>query len=238
MDEIKKNDLSDLSFLKNITIVEDDENESDDFSAESVQENLKQQQYEKSGVYRKFFNVSLDNYIVKSDEEKTALEMCKKFINDVRESFIKDIPSTNKILLLYGTYGTGKTHLSSSIVRELGGLYRTSSKLILEYENCNNFKATKNKIEMLDYYSSSNVLVIDEIGRGFKPDVEREVLMYIINQRYENDLPTVLVTNMIKEELIKFLGYAIYDRLTECCTSIQFTGISKRGLTRNEKENS
>ena len=229
MDEIKKNDLSDLSFLKNLTIVEDDENESDDFSMEKVQENLKQQQYEKSGVNKKFFHVSINSYKAVTQEEQFARGETRLLINEIKYG------DTNKVLLLYGTYGTGKTHLACSVIRECGGCYRTAFKLVIEYENCNNFHATENKMQMLERYSSEKVLVIDEIGRGIKPDVEREVLTYIINQRYENELPTILVTNMSKEELIKFLGYAIYDRLTECCTSIQFTGISKRGLTRNEK---
>ena len=129
MDEIKKNSLSDLPFLKNITIVEDDE-EIDDFSTENVQENLKQQQYEKSGVSKRFFNVSLENYTISSSEEQKAKYETSTLIKNIKNG------GTDKILLLYGTYGTGKTHLACSVIRECGGCYRTAFKLVIEYENC------------------------------------------------------------------------------------------------------
>ena len=188
-----------------------------------IKEERKQQNYESnSGVSKRFFHVSLDTYKAETDEEKKALEESRKLVERIK------IGDCDETFLLYGQFGTGKTHLGCSIIRECGGLYTTSFKLLIEYETCTDFKAKETKIQMLEKYSKEPVLVIDEIGRGIKENTEREILSYIINQRYENELPTVLITNMDKAKLCNFLGKAIFDRFKECCVSVEFTGESKR----------
>ena len=70
------------------------------------------------------------------------------------------------------------------------------------------------------------MLVIDEIDRSMQQAKEDAILNYVLRRRYENMLPTVLISNLQKTDLMKKLGNAIVDRLTETCKLIEFVGES------------
>ena len=55
----------------------------------------------------------------------------------------------------------------------------------------------------------------------------------IINERYENEKCTVLISNKTKVEMVEYLGQPIFDRFTENCMSIEFDFESYR---KNKKE--
>lgn len=62
---------------------------------------------------------------------------------------------------------------------------------------------------------------------------EKGYLSYIIRNRYNNRLPTVLISNLTKTELLKFFGEAIFDRFQETCIYLEFTGESYRPNKRD-----
>ena len=80
------------------------------------------------------------------------------------------------------------------------------------------------------------MLVIDEIGRtiGTQAEKETELIGYIMRERYENMLPTVLISNLKKNDLLKKLGAAVVDRLRETCCLLEFSGESYRLSKRDE----
>lgn len=179
---------------------------------------ISQYKSEKSGVNRKFWDMKISDYRADTENEKHALETVQNFIEQ----------KGNSLLMMYGKYGTGKTMLGSLIIRECGGFYTTSFRMCLEYESSSDFKAKRSKVEVFDFYGSTPMLVIDEFGTGGKQATEKELIANIIDMRYENDLPTVLISNLDKKQIIGILGNRIFDRLKEICTSIEFTGESKR----------
>lgn len=179
--------------------------------------------YKNSGIPKKFFNESFETFRAETPEEKSNLSKAACFADN----------PLNRILIFCGKNGTGKTHLACGIIRKCGGHYVTAPDLCVEYESSSDYQAKKTKAGVLKTYVDYSFLVIDECGRYIlKPDTEKFLLSYIVCNRYENDLPTVLITNSSKSDLIKFLGAAVYDRLSEVCTTVDFTGESKRILRR------
>ena len=185
---------------------------------------LKQKRYEYSGVPKKFFNHSIDTYQARDTFQKDVKEAVSGYISDPQ----------NKMLLLCGNNGTGKTHLGCAIIRECEGIYITSFKLCVEYESGSDFKSKRNKLEVLDFYVKQKMLVIDEVGRFSDEKTEKTVIPAIINMRYEDDLPTVIISNLSKKEIVEYFGKATYDRMTETCTSIEFKAKSMRQEFREE----
>lgn len=185
---------------------------------------LKQKRYEYSGVPKKFFNHSIDTYRARDTFQKDAKESVSGYISDPQ----------NKMLLLCGNNGTGKTHLGCAVLRECEGIYITSFKLCVEYESGSDFKSKRNKLEVLDFYVKQKMLVIDEVGRFCDEKTEKSVIPAIINMRYEDDLPTVIISNLSKKEIVEYFGKATYDRMTETCTSIEFKSKSMRQEFREE----
>ena len=72
------------------------------------------------------------------------------------------------------------------------------------------------------------MLVIDEIGRSMQQAKEDAILNYVLRRHYENMLPTVLISNLQKTDLMKKLGDAVVDRLKETCQCVEFVGESYR----------
>ena len=190
------------------------------------QEKAKKEEYYRnsSNVGRKFLTKSLSDYVAETEEQKNILTTVKNFIKAVNEGKCRT-------LWLCGNTGTGKTLLGSSICRETMGTFTRSYNIKNDIESTRFFKATETKNMVIKRYANYRLLVIDEIGRGSED--ERDYLWQILNERYENELSTVLITNMSKEELKEYLGGPVYDRFVTNCTSLTFTGKSYR---INERE--
>lgn len=177
-----------------------------------------------SGVGKKFLNKSIKDYVAENEEQKNILTTVSQFIDNVNNGRCRT-------MWLCGKTGTGKTLLGSSICRETKGTFTRSYNIKDDIDATRTFKATETKRQVISRYANYRVLVIDEVGRGGND--ERDYLWQILNERYENEVSTVLITNMSKGELKAFLGEPVYDRFVTNCTSLTFTGESYR---RNERE--
>ena len=208
-------DLSDFIQGAEITKVDEYEKQKERIRQEKLYED-----YKTCGVPSKFFETSLATYITETDEEKKNLETVIDFAENPK----------NRILVLCGNNGRGKTLLSCGALRECGGEYVTSSQLCIEYEAGTSYHAKRTREEILNHYSKvAPILVIDECGKyTLNPQLEQFILSYVLCTRYENNLASVVVTNGEKKKFLEFLGKSLFDRLTECCTTLDFTGESKR----------
>ena len=57
--------------------------------------------------------------------------------------------------------------------------------------------------------------MLDEIGIQFGSDTERMYLFEVVNRRYENALPTVLISNLDRDKFRDEVGERVIDRLRE-----------------------
>lgn len=183
-----------------------------------------QKKVESSGVPRRYWHVDFDTYVPKGEKDSKNLESVKNFAN---------LEKNDKVLLLLGPKGLGKTHLGSAIIRHCGGKFISIEELIFKYDSAQDFHAKTNREELMESYSSTKMLVIDEIGRSMQQEKENALLNYILRRRYENMLPTVLISNLAKADLLKKLGEAVLDRLRETCISLEFEGESYRTSIRD-----
>ncbi len=183
-----------------------------------------QKNVERSGVPRRYWHSTFDTYIPRDDKDSRNLETVRNF---------SKLESNDKVLLLLGAKGLGKTHLGAAIIRNCGGKFISIEELIFKYESAQDFHSKTNREELMDSYSNTKMLVIDEIGRSMQQEKENALLNYILRRRYENMLPTVLISNLTKEDLLKKLGEAVFDRLKETCISVEFEGDSYRSSLRD-----
>jgi len=136
---------------------------------------------------------------------------------------IEDIPD----LVIYGTVGTGKTHIAIGALNKLieKGVYckyTTESQLLefyfrKQYDTFENFKKT-------------DLLVIDEVGKRELAEWQQVQVEELISYRYNEMLPTIFITNLSATDFKKALGDRITDRLRDNKV-VQFTikGESLRG---------
>lgn len=173
-------------------------------------ERKKQTAFEKSGIGTKFFYERIETYQRCAQTEK-ALNVVTAYLQSLRCGAFKS-------LVLCGNPGTGKTHLAGGLLYELGGIFRLSDVIREEYEAAKSFTAKYTQAELIRRYGTAPFLVIDEVGRTESPvtaNVEKHCLYRIINERYNNRLPTVFTSNLTQEGFITYLGKASMDRLIE-----------------------
>lgn len=191
--------------------------------SEEKQRRLRYYRSKDSGVPQYFWNESFETFKPQNDNDAKNLKAVKDFCTLV---------PNRKVLLMYGKCGTGKSHLGASIIRECGGRMIDSDSLLLMVEKGGNFKSSESKFEILSKFSEYNLLVLDEIGRSMSPQKEKGYLSFIIRNRYNNKLPTVLITTLTKSVFLKFLGEPVMDRLRETCIPLEFNGESYRPRKR------
>lgn len=171
-----------------------------------------------SGVPRRYHGERLDGLTARTDGERRNIERVRFFISD----------RNSKTLVLHGANGTGKTLLGCMVIRERGGVYRSIIRLIYELDDTMRYSSKVGKIQLLDGLCGQGMLVIDEVGHPCRAEQQRELLYYILNERYGNGLPTVVISNLSRAELVDFLGSTVLDRLNENGEFLEFTGGSRR----------
>lgn len=178
-----------------------------------------QRKYEQSGVPAKFYNETIDTYIAETPEEIKNKNIVVEFNKN----------PCNRVLIMCGNNGNGKTHLACSVLRDRDGLYITASDLCIEYESATSYNAKRTRQVLLRDMLEPELLVIDECRKyTLHPELEKFLLSYVGNSRYENNKATVYVTNDSKSGFVEFLGKSTFDRLTEVCTTLEFTQRSRR----------
>ena len=73
----------------------------------------------------------------------------------------------------------------------------------------------KTERQALDEFRKPDLLIIDEVGRQRGTDNERMMLFEIINRRYDDEKPTLLISNLNLEKLRGYIDAATEDRLRE-----------------------
>ncbi len=189
-----------------------------------LEEKEKDERLKKSGIGARYYGVKPMSYVCDKPEQKKVFDEVMNFIKDYQ----------NKTLWMLGREGTGKTMLAAIICREcLGSHYAKSYQIAMELEDCMSFKATESRVVLFERYSKYPVLIIDEVGR-FSGKEELKYLYMILNERYELNKTTILITNYDKSDFAQYLGKQLYDRFTENCTSIEFNFSSYRINKRGE----
>jgi len=137
-------------------------------------------------------------------------------------------------LIFTGNMGTGKTHLACAIMQELmtrygvTALYTSVLSIMRDFRKSYQKGAEITESQIIERLFKQELLVIDELGIGSSSDHEHTKLFDIINQRYEECLPTILISNLGVDELSEAVGERTVDRVRERGVVMTFTWESFR----------
>lgn len=167
---------------------------------------------DESNITPRFANCDFDNYIVFNDKkQEKVLSSCQSFANDFDKNH-----KSGSCLLLCGKPGTGKNHLATAICKQV----MKSGYSVLRVKASNFLdtfwgKGFDEREKWLMDLAKVDLLFFDEIGRSSETKNAQDAFFRIIDARYEAVLPTIIATNLNREELIDVLGEAAYDRLRQ-----------------------
>jgi DNA replication protein DnaC len=169
-------------------------------------------------IPKRFASKTLDGYVATTTEQRKALNTCRRYAAEFAQ-----IAETGRCLLLLGKPGTGKTHLSVAIANEImakssaTAVYRTIGAVLQAIRATYDHSSDQSESQILASLISPSLLILDEIGVSKeKPsDFELTTLFAIINGRYEELRPTVIVSNLDGQSLPAAIGERCIDRLRE-----------------------
>lgn len=164
----------------------------------------------------RFQNHSFDTFLEKTPEHAKRKARCLEYAENFTE-----ISKKGTSLIFCGATGTGKTHLACSIANCVIKEHAASAVFLSTLDAVRRVKETYRKgseeteRQAIAWFSKHDLLILDEVGVQFGSDTEKMILFEIINKRYENLKPTILISNLSLKNLEDFVGERIMDRMRE-----------------------
>lgn len=165
--------------------------------------------------------------------EGEDLKLMSRNLETARE-YAKNFAKCRGNLLLIGSTGTGKTHISTAIAAEVihqgfDVIYDSTQNVISDFEQ-DRFKSGYGQTEpVADKYLECDLLILDDLGTEFVNQFTVSCLYNLINTRQNKGLATIISTNLSAKELAGKYEGRIYSRIVGCdYTVLFFSGKDRR----------
>lgn len=147
-------------------------------------------------------------------------EVCARMERNVRiaKAFADNFARHHDNLLLIGTTGTGKTHISTAIAKVVISqgfdvLYDSVQNIINDFENDKFHSGYGHSESAGAKYLECDLLIIDDLGAEFISQFSVSALYNLINTRQNKGLSTIISTNLSGPELAGKYDGRIYSRI-------------------------
>lgn len=176
----------------------------------------------------RFAGKTFETYQAGTEQQRKYLGKCQDYAHNFPEHC-----RAGDGLMLLGSPGTGKTHLAVATLNEIinthrcPGLYTTAARMFRRIKDTYG-KSGESESQAIEAFTNPAILVLDEIGVSFGSDAELNYLFDVMNERYEQCRPTIVVSNVQPNELGQWMGDRVVDRLRECSKLMVFDWESAR----------
>lgn len=164
-----------------------------------------------SNIPKRFEGCDFSNYVAVGEAQTRVFDTCVAYA----ENFALHRES-GACLMLCGTPGTGKNHLATAISKRVLALGFTVLRVkASEFLDAYWGKSFDERDPWLKAMAGVDLLMLDELGRASNAKSAQDAFFRLLDERYEAQLPTLMATNLNREDLTEVLGAAAYDRLTQ-----------------------
>ena len=169
-----------------------------------------------AGIPPRFQDRRFNNYVATTPEQQHVLQVSRAYAADWER-----VRQDGRCLVFVGSPGTGKTHLACAIgayvmhKHSASVLFRTVHQAMRGVRDTWVKGSTRSESDAVADLVNPSLLILDEVGVQTGSDWEKTILFDILNERYQGRKPTILLTNLMDDELPKYLGERVVDRLRE-----------------------
>ncbi len=178
-----------------------------------------------SGIPRRFQEFFLDGLKATTPAQAKVLTVARSYARNFADNY-----SHGRCLIFCGNIGTGKSTLACCIAQSLittaflpgseerpGIIYRpqytTASEVVRKVRDTWHTKTSTTSV--IEDFVRVHLLILDEMGAQAGTDAERAQIFELIDLRYQELRPTIVITNCDREGLNKVLGERAVDRLAD-----------------------
>jgi DNA replication protein DnaC len=170
-------------------------------------------------IGKRYLNTTFTDFVPPTEEAIKIKTACQRYA----ATFGDRLAGCDSLLML-GTPGTGKNMLAACICKNIAtqgftALHTTAIKLVRKVKTSWG-NSELDEQELIDQFTKPDLLVIDEVGVQFGSPTEKIILFEVINGRYEEMRPTVLISNLTLADAETYLGPRIIDRFYEGKSSL------------------
>lgn len=169
-----------------------------------------------SGMGRLIDRQSFDNFDLEwyRDNEENYLRMQANL--RIAKGYALAFPKKRGNLLLIGTTGTGKTHISTAIAKEIieqgyDVVYDSAQNIISDFTD-DQYRRSGSEPKA-EKYMDCDLLIIDDLGAEFSNQMTLSILYNLLNTRQNQGLATIISTNLSAKELAARYEGRIYSRI-------------------------
>ncbi len=199
-------------------------------------------------------NIAKDEAVKKAEENKISFDdfcldyypdelggiACKQIMSKIFESckgYAEGFSTQSPSLLIFGTTGIGKTHISRAIAKVVcqkgfNVIYASAPDLFTALEK-ERFSGEKTTYSM-DNLTECDLLILDDLGAEFTTSFTISALYNIVNTRLNMALPTIITANLIPSELTARYSDRIASRIIGCYEHLRFAGSDIRLLKKRK----
>jgi DNA replication protein DnaC len=184
----------------------------------------------RSHIPARFMDRTFDGYEAETQAQKIALATCRVFA-----AAWPDRLRSGGSLVLTGGPGTGKTHLAAAIgihamQEHLAAVaFGTVFTMLRHIKDTYRKDSERSEQDAINDLVRPDLLILDEVGVQTGSEHEKLLMFEVLNARYQELRPTILISNLPADGLETFLGQRVMDRYRECGHVVAFDWPSHRG---------
>lgn len=180
-----------------------------------------------TGIPTRYRGKDFTAFIADTDAKENALATAMEFAQNFNVHSEK-----GTTMVFSGLVGTGKTHLALAIAKHVMHsntvLYLSAIDAVRMLRDTWRRDSPRTETQVLRELATIDLLVLDEVGMQYGSEAEQVSLFDIIDKRYRDLMPTILLTNQNRTGMKGFLGDRSFDRLREGGIWVTFDWASLR----------
>lgn len=170
---------------------------------------VREKHFEGAKLPQRHAQSGFGNYQVSNSGQQFAKAQCVSFAKDFIVNNVRN-------LIMVGRTGTGKTHLSCAVARNVldkrkFARYVTSEDMANEIAKAWTI-ANDSEINAIHRFTEYDLLILDEYGLHDRHENRLQLVHKVLYARYDEGKATMLISNLTLEELKNDLGDRLWSR--------------------------